>query len=65
MDLGLQGRSAIVCASSRGFGRACAEALAAEGVALVLNARTATGGEFTSDGRTLLVYLRPAGGTSR
>src|ERR1700744_4997838 len=41
MDLGLQGRTAIVCAASKGLGRACAEALAAEGVALVLNARTA------------------------
>ena len=41
MDLGLKGRSAIVCAASKGLGRACAEALAAEGVDLVLNARTA------------------------
>lgn len=40
MDLGLQGRKAIVCAASKGLGRACAEALAAEGVDLVLNART-------------------------
>jgi 3-oxoacyl-[acyl-carrier protein] reductase len=39
MDLGLRGRTAIVCAASKGLGRACAEALAAEGVALVLNAR--------------------------
>jgi len=40
MDLGLKGRRAIVCAASKGLGRACAEALAAEGVDLVLNART-------------------------
>jgi 3-oxoacyl-[acyl-carrier protein] reductase len=39
MDLGIQGRKAIVCASSRGLGRACAEALAREGVHLTLNAR--------------------------
>jgi len=39
MDLGIQGRRAIVCASSRGLGRACAEALAREGVELVLNGR--------------------------
>ena len=39
MDLGIQGRRAIVCASSKGLGRACAEALAAAGVDLVLNAR--------------------------
>jgi 3-oxoacyl-[acyl-carrier protein] reductase len=37
MDLGLAGRKAIVCASSRGLGRACAEALAAEGVSVVVN----------------------------
>ena len=41
MDLGLKGRTAIVCAASKGLGRACAEALAAEGVDLVLNARNA------------------------
>jgi 3-oxoacyl-[acyl-carrier protein] reductase len=39
MDLGIAGRTAIVCASSRGLGRACAEALAEEGVALVINGR--------------------------
>lgn len=39
MDLGLSGRTAIVCASSQGLGRACAEALAAAGCALVLNGR--------------------------
>ena len=32
MDLGIAGRSAIVCASSRGLGKACALALAKEGV---------------------------------
>jgi 3-oxoacyl-[acyl-carrier protein] reductase len=37
MDLGIKGRRAIVCASSRGLGRACAEALAADGVDLVIN----------------------------
>jgi 3-oxoacyl-[acyl-carrier protein] reductase len=40
MDLELKGRTAIVCAASKGLGRACAEALAAEGVNLVLNARS-------------------------
>jgi 3-oxoacyl-[acyl-carrier protein] reductase len=39
MDLGLAGRKAIVCASSRGLGEACARALAAEGVAVVVNGR--------------------------
>jgi 3-oxoacyl-[acyl-carrier protein] reductase len=39
MDLGIAGRSAIVCASSQGLGRSCAEALAAEGVNVVINGR--------------------------
>ncbi len=40
MDLGISGKWAIVCASSKGLGRGCADALAAEGVNLVMNART-------------------------
>jgi 3-oxoacyl-[acyl-carrier protein] reductase len=39
MDLGIRGKKAIVCASSQGLGRACAEALAREGVSLVVNGR--------------------------
>lgn len=39
MDLGIAGRTAIVCASSRGLGRACAQALAGAGVRLVINGR--------------------------
>src|SRR5690606_31882159 len=39
VDLGLKGRKAIVCASSKGLGRACAEALAEAGCDLVLNRR--------------------------
>lgn len=41
MDLGIKGRTAIVCASSAGLGRACAEALAEAGCNLVLNGRDA------------------------
>ena len=41
MDLGLQGKTAIVCASSAGLGLGCALALAEEGVNLVLNGRDA------------------------
>jgi 3-oxoacyl-[acyl-carrier protein] reductase len=37
MDLGLQGKKAIVCASSRGLGKACAMSLAGEGVDVVIN----------------------------
>ena len=39
MDLGLSGRSAIICGSSKGLGRACAVALAAEGVAVLITGR--------------------------
>jgi len=39
MDLGIRGKRALVCASSKGLGRGSAEALAEAGVDLVLNAR--------------------------
>jgi len=48
MDLGISGRRAIVCASSRGLGRACAEALAAEGVEVFVNGRDAEQLEATA-----------------
>ena len=48
MDLGIKGRRALVCASSKGLGRGCAEALAAEGVDLVLNARGSEALEATA-----------------
>jgi len=41
MDLGIRGRRAIVCGASRGLGRAIADALATEGVNLVMVARDA------------------------
>ena len=40
MDLGLNGKTAIVCAASSGLGRACAMALAGEGANVVINGRT-------------------------
>lgn len=49
MDLGLKGKRALVCASSKGLGRGCAEALAAEGVELILNARTKETLEATAE----------------
>ena len=39
MDLGIAGRKAIVCASSRGLGYACAKALAQAGCEVVINGR--------------------------
>ncbi len=41
MDLGIAGKRALVCASSKGLGLGCAEALAEAGVNLVMNARGA------------------------
>jgi 3-oxoacyl-[acyl-carrier protein] reductase len=41
MDLGIAGRKAIVCASSRGLGFACAKALAEAGCEVVINGRNA------------------------
>jgi 3-oxoacyl-[acyl-carrier protein] reductase len=48
MDLGLRGKRAIVCAASKGLGRACAMALAREGVDVVITARTAEALEQTA-----------------
>ena len=49
MDLALQGRSAIVCAASKGLGRGCAEKLAEAGVNLTICARTKETLEATAD----------------
>lgn len=43
MDLGITGRKAIICASSRGLGEACATALMREGADVVINARNQAG----------------------
>ena len=39
MDLGIKDRKAIICASSKGLGKACAKSLLEEGVSVVINAR--------------------------
>jgi 3-oxoacyl-[acyl-carrier protein] reductase len=39
MDLGIRGRTALVCAASKGLGKGCAQSLAREGVKLVITAR--------------------------
>lgn len=49
MDLGIEGRKAIVCASSRGLGKGCATALAEAGCDLVVNGQTAETIEATAD----------------
>ncbi|MFA7670149.1 MAG: SDR family oxidoreductase [Burkholderiaceae bacterium] len=41
MNFGINGKTALVCAASKGLGFACARALATEGVELVITARTA------------------------
>lgn len=48
MDLGISGKWALVCAASKGLGRGCAEALADEGVNLVITARGAEALEATA-----------------
>ena len=49
MDLGIAGKTAIVCASSKGLGKACALSLAREGVAVTINSRTASELEETAE----------------
>jgi len=48
MDLGIAGRTALVCAASKGLGKACALALARDGVNLVILARGAEALEKTA-----------------
>jgi 3-oxoacyl-[acyl-carrier protein] reductase len=48
MDLGIRGKTALVCAASKGLGRGCATALAREGVNLVITARGAEALEATA-----------------
>ena len=49
MDLGLTGKTAIVCAASKGLGKACATSLAREGVAVTICARTPETLEATAE----------------
>jgi 3-oxoacyl-[acyl-carrier protein] reductase len=48
MDFGISGRRALVCAASKGLGRACAAALVQEGVAVTIVARGAEALEATA-----------------
>ncbi len=49
MDFGIKGKSALVCAGSKGLGKGCAMALAGEGVNLTIVARGKEALEATSD----------------
>jgi 3-oxoacyl-[acyl-carrier protein] reductase len=49
MDLGLQGKWALVCAASKGLGKGCAKALAGEGVNVVITARGVEALQATAD----------------
>ena len=50
MDLGLHGKKAIVCAASKGLGKACAISLAREGVELVITLGTGLGSAIFTEG---------------
>jgi 3-oxoacyl-[acyl-carrier protein] reductase len=57
MDLGIAGKTALVCAASKGLGKGCAMALAKEGVKVTITARGAEALEATAK------EIRAAGGT--
>jgi 3-oxoacyl-[acyl-carrier protein] reductase len=66
MDLGIAGRKAIVCASSRGLGRACAKALAEAGCEVVINGRdreclAATAAELKATGARIVPVAADVG----
>jgi 3-oxoacyl-[acyl-carrier protein] reductase len=49
MDLGIRGKTALVCAASKGLGKGCAVSLAREGVDLVITARGTEALEATAE----------------
>ena len=49
MDMGIKGKTALVCAASKGLGKGCALALAREGVSLVITARGKDALEATAE----------------
>jgi len=62
MDLGIRGRTALVCAASKGLGKGCAVSLAREGVNLVITARgrealEATAAELRSLSKSKIEYV--------
>jgi 3-oxoacyl-[acyl-carrier protein] reductase len=64
MDLGIRGRTALVCAASKGLGKGCAVSLAREGVNLVITARGAEALEATAEElrQTYKVKVTPVSG---
>jgi 3-oxoacyl-[acyl-carrier protein] reductase len=56
MDLGLQGKTALVCGASKGLGRGCAEALAKEGVHVTMVARNAANLEQAANEIRALIH---------
>jgi 3-oxoacyl-[acyl-carrier protein] reductase len=73
MKLGIEGRYAVVCASSRGIGKACARSLAEAGCVVVINGRdeaslTATAAELqretAQDGGTIIPVVADVGTTA-
>ncbi|NMF87028.1 SDR family oxidoreductase [Aromatoleum petrolei] len=60
MDFGINGRRAIVCASSRGLGKACALALAQEGCTVILNGRDEERLSLAADEIARETGVRPA-----
>ena len=69
MDLGIAGKKALVCASSKGLGLGCARALAGEGVNLIMNARHAVDNrgtlslstEFRPTARQVIIRIADTG----
>ena len=61
MDLGIKGKTALVCAASKGLGKGCAMALAREGVNLVITARGKEARLVATDGHRLAMARRALG----
>ena len=60
MDLGIKGKRALVCASSKGLGLGCAQALAEAGCDLVMNARGAEALQQSAEAIRKAYRLKPS-----
>lgn len=66
MDLGIAGKTALVCASSKGLGKGCARALSEAGCKVIVNGRDAasleaTAGELRRTGATIIPVVADVG----